>query len=212
MQRWDLVERERLALADLLEGLAPQQWAAASLCAGWTVREVAAHVMVGPTGSVPEMARAMLAARGNPDRANRVLAGQRARACTDHLVGVLRTHAGSRFSPPLMDWRAPLTDVLVHREDVAVPLGLPSDRPADGWDLVLGFLLTPRARMGFVRRRLPQLRLRSSDTGWEHGSGPEVVGPSAALATVLVGRPAQLGRLTGPGVAALEQWLPRPRG
>jgi uncharacterized protein (TIGR03083 family) len=35
-------ERERLAA--LLGGLSQEQWAAPSLCAGWRVREVAAHI------------------------------------------------------------------------------------------------------------------------------------------------------------------------
>ncbi len=212
MERFDLIADERRALADLLEGLTPEQWATPSLCEGWTVREVAAHVMVGPTTSVAEMGRAVLRARGSFDGANRVLAQRRARASTEHLVGVLRERAGSRFTPPFMDWHAPLTDVLVHRDDVAVPLGIASDRPLGSWDLALSFLVTPRGRATFVPGRLPQVALRSSETGWAYGDGPAVVGPSAALATVLTGRRAQLDRLSGDGVPALEAWLPRPRG
>lgn len=212
MDRFDLIADERLALADLLEGLTPQQWETPSLCEGWTVREVAAHVMVGPTTSLAEMGGAMLRARGSFHRANRVLAAQRARASTDHLVGVLLERASSRFTPPRMDWHAPLTDVLVHRDDIAVPLGIASDRPVTSWDLALGFLVSPRAGSAFLSGRLPQVALRSSESGWAHGHGPEVVGPSAALGTVLTGRPAQLDRLSGDGVAVLEQWLPRRRG
>lgn len=35
-------ERERLV--ELLAGLTPEQWAAPSLCAGWRVRDVVAHI------------------------------------------------------------------------------------------------------------------------------------------------------------------------
>ncbi|HTD49614.1 MAG TPA: maleylpyruvate isomerase N-terminal domain-containing protein, partial [Acidimicrobiia bacterium] len=39
MEHWETIAAERLALADLLERLTPEQWATASLCGGWTVRE-----------------------------------------------------------------------------------------------------------------------------------------------------------------------------
>jgi uncharacterized protein (TIGR03083 family) len=40
-----LVENERNDLADFLETLTPPQWAADSLCEGWSVRDVVAHVV-----------------------------------------------------------------------------------------------------------------------------------------------------------------------
>ena len=43
MTALELARDERLAFADFLAGLTPEQWAAPSLCAGWTVRDVAAH-------------------------------------------------------------------------------------------------------------------------------------------------------------------------
>ena len=36
---------ERLELADLLDTLTPEQWAAPSLCAGWSVRDVCSHLI-----------------------------------------------------------------------------------------------------------------------------------------------------------------------
>jgi hypothetical protein len=42
-------EAERLSFADLLEGLSDEQWDAPSLCAGWTVRHVPAHLTVVAT-------------------------------------------------------------------------------------------------------------------------------------------------------------------
>lgn len=40
-----LVEQEGGDLADFLETLTPQRWDAESLCQGWRVRDVAAHVV-----------------------------------------------------------------------------------------------------------------------------------------------------------------------
>ncbi len=40
-----LARAEREDLLDLLVTLTPEQWAAPSLCAGWSVRDVVAHVL-----------------------------------------------------------------------------------------------------------------------------------------------------------------------
>ena len=40
----DFIAAERQALATELSGLAPEQWDAPTLCAGWRVREVTAHI------------------------------------------------------------------------------------------------------------------------------------------------------------------------
>ncbi len=40
-----LAEQERRDFADLLEGLAPEQWRAPTLCSRWNVRVVVAYVL-----------------------------------------------------------------------------------------------------------------------------------------------------------------------
>ena len=137
------------------------------------------------------------------DRANRRMTAARSGIPVSELTALMRKHAESRFTPPTMDWHAPLTDVMVHREDIAVPLGLPSDRPVDSWRHVLDFVVTRKARRGFGVRRLPGVRLVATDVEWSHGDGPEVSGPAAALALAVSGRPAGLEPLTGPGRESL---------
>ena len=41
------IAAERTELAAMLDDLSPAQWDAPSLCAGWRVREVAAHMSMG---------------------------------------------------------------------------------------------------------------------------------------------------------------------
>jgi len=202
-----LIATERRALADLLEGLDPAELAVPSLCGAWTVKDVGAHLAGTLTGSTSEFLVAMLASRFSFDRANQRMTARRAALPVDDLTTVLREHAESRFVPPTMDWHAPLSDVMIHREDIAVPLGLPSDRPVGSWRHVLEFLVSPKARRGFVSGRLPDVQLRATDLDWGHGAGPEVSGPAAALALALSGRAAGLTALGGPGRESMATWV-----
>ncbi|SDF55155.1 TIGR03083 family protein [Blastococcus aurantiacus] len=203
---WTTVAAERRALADLLDGLSPEQWATPSLCAGWTVRHVAAHLMAGPTGSWTGFLRAMVRARGSFDRANHLLADDRARLPTATLVADLREKAGDRFTPPGLDWHAPLTDLLVHRLDITVPLGLDHGRSPDPWADVLDLLVSKKASPAFLPRGLPRLTWAATDIDWSRGSGPRVEGPAEALALAVTRRPVHLDQLTGPGSDELRTW------
>ncbi|MDQ4052955.1 MAG: maleylpyruvate isomerase family mycothiol-dependent enzyme [Actinomycetota bacterium] len=209
MTHWDLIAAERNALADLLEGLTDEQLATPSLCGKWTVKDIGAHVMVGPTSRMSAFLVALVRGRGSFDAASEHLVERRRHLSRADVVAILRDHADSRFSPPTMDWHAPLTDVLVHREDIAVPLGLSSDRPVEAWQHALDFLVTKKARTGFVPGRLPELTYAATDVEWSHGSGPVVSGPAAALGTVMCGRDAVVDRLSGPGAETLAAWLRR---
>ena len=47
-ESWQVIAEQRLTLARLLEGLSEAEWEHPSLCAGWRVRDVAAHVAMAP--------------------------------------------------------------------------------------------------------------------------------------------------------------------
>jgi uncharacterized protein (TIGR03083 family) len=206
---WVTIEAERRSFADLLDGLTPDQWAAPSLCAGWSVREVVAHTMVGQTGTMRQFAVAMLRARGSFDRANHLLAVRRATLPASELVESLRTHAAHRFTPPGMSWRAPLTDLLIHRLDALVPLGVDPGPGLDGWPVALDYLRDPKAAGAFAAKGAPALTYVATDVAWSHGSGPRVEAPAEALALALTRRTARLAELDGPGAEALARWSRR---
>lgn len=209
-EAWGVLEAERLAFADLLDGLSAEQWQTQSLCESWTVAGVTTHMMVGQTGSLPRFLTAMVRARGRFARANEVLVERKLDRPTSAIVADLRDHAGHRFSPPGLDWRAPLTDFLVHRLDVCVPLGLVHGRSLDPWTDGLDQLLSPKAVGSFVDRGLPALAYAATDIGWRHGSGPEVGGPAEALALAITRRPTvRLDELAGPGADVLRGWARR---
>lgn len=202
------IAAERRAFADTLDGLDDEQWATPSLCGAWAVKEVAVHTMVGPTGSVRGFMSAMLAARGSFDRANQVLVDRRSSRPTDAVVADLRDHADSRFTPPGASWIAPYTDLMVHRLDALVPLGVDPGRPAGLWAPSLDFLLgRAAARMGFTGRGVPGLTYAATDLDWTSGAGPRVEAPAASLALALTRRGARLDDLAGPGSRVLRDYV-----
>src|SRR4051795_10871139 len=106
-------------------GLTPQQWETPSLCGAWTVRAVATHLLLplerGIRGFLPDLVRA----HGNLHDASELgVARAMERMTTAQVVAGLRAQAGNRFRPPTMPPAAPLTEVLVHGQDILVPLGI----------------------------------------------------------------------------------------
>jgi hypothetical protein len=119
------------------------------------------------------------------------------------LVADLRGFADSHTKPPGFGSEAPLTDMLVHGQDIRIPLGLDTPGSMEPWRIALDFLVTPKARRGFGVRALPEVQLHATDLDWTHGRGEEVSGPAIALALAIMGRRARLDELTGPGAPKL---------
>lgn len=209
---WQVIEQERLHLAALLETLTPLEWQHPSLCAGWSVRDVAAHLtLISEPPPWTTFLAEGVGARGNPHRLNTAMSKLRARRPTDDLVAALRATAASRRLPVVTDRRNVLFDLLVHMQDVAVPLGREVAMPPDAATAAAARVWA----MGWpfqARRRLRGLTLSALDADWSVGQGPRVEGPIAALLLLLTGRPAALPALSGPGVERLRRGagLPGP--
>lgn len=206
--RWRDVERERLSLADLLESLTPQQWDSPSLCARWRVRDVAAHVAMSPVPepSMPTLIAALARARGHLWDAAAAIAIDYARRPTDEITATLRRVAGSRAMPRITNPDNFLLDILVHGQDIAVPLGI--ERPMPTEAAVAGFERVWAMGWPFhARRRMHGLRLIATDAPVDVGdpSSPPVQGRLADLLLLVTGRTdAALGRLTGAGADTLR--------
>jgi uncharacterized protein (TIGR03083 family) len=118
----------------------------------------------------------------------------------------LRAMAGSRRKAPGVTELEPLIDVLVHGQDITVPLGrvraMPPGAAATAASRVWPDLWPFRAQ-----RRLRGLRLVATDHPWSAGEGTAVEGPIAAILLLLTGRSAGLPALSGPGVSEVQARL-----
>ncbi|MEV6306027.1 maleylpyruvate isomerase family mycothiol-dependent enzyme [Actinoplanes sp. NPDC051861] len=189
-ESWRVITAQRLAVADLLDGLTDAEWEAPSLCAGWRARDVAAHLALAPQPPGPlAMTAAAIRAGGRFHRLNHDMAVRHAARSPVELVAELRQHAASQRLPAVTNYRNILFDVLVHAQDIAVPLrrrlGMPRDAAVAGADRVW--------TMGWpfwARRRFKGTRLVATDADWSAGAGQEISAPIASLLLLLTGRTA----------------------
>jgi uncharacterized protein (TIGR03083 family) len=133
MKRGDVfaaVSGQRRLMADLIEPLSDEQLATSSLCAGWDVKTVAAHVVSTIDDGLPTFLR-FAARRGSLDRAIDELARRRAEASAPAIASALRQCADHPVDPPLFGPLDPLADVLVHLGDICTPLGIDYEPDAE---------------------------------------------------------------------------------
>lgn len=210
-ESWAIIEDHRLAIAGLLEGLTDQEWEQPSLCAGWRIRDVAAHLALGTAApSVRTMIGAAVRARGNFDRLNHDLAVTHADRPTDVIVDELRANAASRDLPAVTNYRNIVFDVLVHGQDIAIPLDKSlTFSPAAGSTAAANLW---RLRWPWsTQRRFHGLSFSATDATWSAGDGPVVRGPVRDLLLALAGRPAALPQLAGDGLPELATRIRAPR-
>jgi uncharacterized protein (TIGR03083 family) len=201
-QIWRYVDAERAALAELLSGLTEAEWATPSVCPGWTVRDVAAHVISSPQARVLPVMAGLVRARGDFNRfmfeeARRL----GARYSGAEIVAQYRQLEGSRRHPPGTTPADPLLDVLIHTQDIAIPLGrehaMPVEAARVAADRIWGKSFPFRAR-----QRLAGFRLVATDVDWIVGEGDEIRGPVGSLLLLVSGR--KPDRLSGAGVKQLS--------
>lgn len=187
---WRHIHAERRALAGHLATLDAEQWEHDSLCAGWTVRDVAAHVISTPQIGWREVVRMTPLMLKGYNRAIFEVTKQQGQAPTDDILAQYERYDGSTHHVPVTTHVEPLIDALVHTQDVLRPLGIEHDMPVDA-----AAFAADRARLGAVffgtAGRLRGLRLVATDTDWTRGRGDRVVeAPMQELLMFITGREA----------------------
>lgn len=188
------IAAERREFADVLDGLSPEQWDAPSLCAGWRVREVAAHMSLGFRYSVPQVMWQLAKARGGLHRmTDRCAREDAARFSPRELARFLRDNAHHPWTPPVGGFEAALGHDVVHGLDITVALGLGRRVPEDRVRVLLESA-TPKSAK-FFGADVAGVELRAVDLDWSFGAGAPVSGTAQDLLLLLFGRKLPPGRL-----------------
>jgi uncharacterized protein (TIGR03083 family) len=198
-----LARSERADLADFLATLTPAQWDAPSLCAGWRVRDVVAHMFSYEELSIARVVGRLITHGMNRDRASAAAVASYIDHSTDDLLTLVKEHQQPRGITAAFGGRVALTDGLIHQQDIRRPLGLPRDIPADRMVCALQFART--ARPIGASKRVRGLTLVATDLDWTAGDGPAVEGPAEPLLMAMAGRHGAVEELTGPGQRILDK-------
>jgi uncharacterized protein (TIGR03083 family) len=190
------VAAEFASLADLLAVASDAQWDTPSLCEGWRVREVVAHMTMAARYSEEEFMTQLRRCEFDFTRLSNEVADRDAGLPTDELVASLRSGIMQRWTPPGGGYHGALNHVVIHGLDVTVPLGAPRCSPDETIRVVLDDLTAGggHAHFGIA---INGRRLQASDLGWSYGSGPVLRGAAEDLALALCGRAVPAGRLDG---------------
>lgn len=199
---WPMVHAERAALIDDLAHLDDEQWREPSLCEGWTVHDVAAHLVGTARTTRLGFVVGLVRARFDFHRQNARGVERERGASPQETLERLRQVASRRSTPPApLDSR--LVEEVVHGEDIRRPLGLSRSYPQEAVVRSLRLQARIPAAFGGAKELTARLRLTATDADLSIGDGPEVSGTALSLLLAISGRAAALDDLDGPGASTL---------
>lgn len=202
---WTWIHAERAALAATLAELTPEEWAHDTLCPGWTVRDVAAHVISNPQIGWGQMGGLMARNLGRSYNAMifREVKRLGARETRASILTDFDRFATSTRHVPTTTTVEPLIDALLHHQDILRPLGRTHDMPPEAAAVAADRVRRLAPLMG-TRKLLRSVRLVATDVDWARGDGPTVTGPMQELLMVASGRQPDASLMSGEGLAALS--------
>src|SRR3954452_5534249 len=118
MDTWTSLRNGRESFGDYLAQLTPDEWNRPSPCAGWTAKDVAAHMLVIPTKSKGQVFRSFVGSRFNLDRMNAKFIGElTAQMSNAEIASTTRSSAASRGMPPGLKLPGVFNEFVVHSAD-----------------------------------------------------------------------------------------------
>ena len=192
----ELIAAERRELAAVLGGLTPAEWGSATLCAGWRVPEVVAHMTMPFRFTTGRFVRELVKSAGRFNRmADRVARQEAAELSREALVASLRDNADHPWQPPGGGPEGALSHDVIHGLDITTALGLDRRVPPERLEVVLGGIRPKQAK--YFGTDLTGVCLRADDLDWSYGTGTPLTGLAQDLLLVLCNRRLPAGRLRG---------------
>ncbi len=201
---WEHIHTERTVLSETLAGLTGAQWAHETLCPGWTVHDIAAHVISTPQigwREMPVMAGRNLG-RGYNTMIFREVKRLGARETRESILADFATYATSTHHVPTTTSVEPLIDALVHHQDIVRPLGLRRDMHPEAAAVAADRCRLLAWLMG-SRRLVRRTRMVATDIDWTRGTGPRLEAPMQELLMLCAGRAADPSLVSGDGLELL---------
>jgi Mycothiol maleylpyruvate isomerase N-terminal domain len=202
MDTWQMIKEELGSLVDALAALPTADWDKPTLCTGWAVRDVVAHLIATANMTQLKVIAELVGSgfdfqkltRRNIERYG---AGKTDTELVDALVRA-STRVPRHRVPPRPGWARPSCTARM-----SSVLGGCREHPIAHVLAVADFYKTSNLLIG-TKNRIAGVTLRATDGDWRHGSGPEAAGPAIALVMAMTGRTTALDDLDGDGVEVLR--------
>ncbi len=199
---WQVVHSERRRLAADLSVVRDEQWLLPSLCPGWDIHDVLAHLVDTALTSRLSFVRDLVKARLDFDRANENGIAREKRQDPQDTIAALMEAADLTRTPPA-HLATRLVEAIVHGEDIRRPLGIGGSYPEDAVAQALAYQLRTPVSFGGGRERAAGLRLIDRKTAAVWGQGDAVEADSIDLLLAVSGRQVDRERLKGSGASRL---------
>lgn len=203
---WNMVHTERAGLMEDLKHVSDDDWKMDSLCSGWTVHDVAAHLVDCALTTSGNFAVTMMRAGFDFNRQNaRGVAANRGATPAETLTRLSEVVHRSSGPPRIL---APLASRLVeeiaHGEDIRRPLGITRNYPSDAVAKAIRYQVWTGVKFGGAKELVNSVQLVSDNSDLEIGDGPAITGPALELLMLVSGRSPRQGSLSGPGMEDIE--------
>ncbi|MGH8996865.1 MAG: maleylpyruvate isomerase family mycothiol-dependent enzyme [Acidimicrobiales bacterium] len=211
---WRAVLEERQDILGFARSLNSDQWEMPSLCTGWRIKDVAAHLLVDEpvqAGMARRVLPLLAKQRFSVDRVNSAWIAQNRDRAPGSIVDLFQEDSlrGVGVIGHLLGPAVALRALVIHHQDMRRPLRCDREVSPDRLVASLDALLTRKGSVSIgSRSRARGLRLRALDVAWSYGDGPEVFGPGEAMVMALAGRGVALEDLKGEGKAVLAERMP----
>ena len=199
---WPTIHSERKALAADLDGVPATAWDTPSLCDGWSVRDVVAHMTAATKLSAPKFFVGLIGSGFSFEKVQAKGIAANRGASPDETLANFKAQLDSTGRPP-GPVETMLGETIIHPEDIRRALGIQHTYPTEALVQVADFMKKSNLIIG-TKSRIAGLSLEATDVDWRHGDGPTVSGPMLDLLMAMTGRKAALGNLSGDGVATLK--------
>lgn len=195
--------QEREALAADMGAIDEAAWATPSLCPGWTVRDVLAHMTALARMTPPKFFQKLIASGFSPSRLQARDIEQEKGSSADETLARFHSVSNSNNRLRAVPEKTALGETVLHSEDIRRPLGIQHEYPLHAVVTVVDAYKGSNLVAG-TKRRIAGLALQATDIDWSTGTGPVVSGPMLSLLMAMAGRQAAIEDLKGEGVERLQ--------
>ncbi len=195
-----LIVADYLALADLLDSLPRERWDTPSLCEGWRVREVVAHLTMPARYDEAAFMAELRECEFDFTQLSNTIASRDAQLPTEELVGSMRDEKLHEWTPPGGGTHGALNHVVIHGLDITAPLGEPRRSTDASIQIVLDDLTRGGGHAHFGTD-ISDRTIQATDIDYSYGSGSSLRGSAEHLVLHICGRTVPAGLLEGEVIA-----------